>query len=145
MSNKNFVPDVPARAPSVTKLFQPGSASQSGQGLFTEKFVNHLGRLDRAAGASADRLTFTLENRLKLPLVRAQEWPRKTIKGLPRPVSSSSSYLQNPSVRIWTQDRPLPVALGDAPRNEKRIRAWRNGCSRPLQNRWRGFKSAGFG
>ncbi|KAL7723460.1 hypothetical protein ACLKA6_005669 [Drosophila palustris] len=55
---------VPARAPSVTKLFQ-----------FTEKFVNHLGRLDRAAGASANRLPFTLENQLKLPLCEPKSGP----------------------------------------------------------------------
>ncbi|KAL7723728.1 hypothetical protein ACLKA6_000138 [Drosophila palustris] len=59
----------------VTKLFQPGSASQTGQGLFTEKFVNHLGRLDRAAGASANRLTFTLENRFQLPLCEPKSGP----------------------------------------------------------------------
>ncbi|KAL7725799.1 hypothetical protein ACLKA6_017629 [Drosophila palustris] len=32
------------------------------------------------------------------------------MKGLPRPVASSSSFLRNPSVRIGTQDRPLPAA-----------------------------------
>ncbi|KAL7723521.1 hypothetical protein ACLKA6_001961 [Drosophila palustris] len=35
------------------------------------------------------------------------------MKGLPRPVASSSSFLRNPSVRIGTQNRPLPAA--DAP------------------------------
>ncbi|KAL7726231.1 hypothetical protein ACLKA6_001635 [Drosophila palustris] len=35
------------------------------------------------------------------------------MKGLLRPVASSSSFLRNPSVRIGTQDRPLPAA--DAP------------------------------
>ncbi|KAM8701480.1 hypothetical protein ACLKA7_005570 [Drosophila subpalustris] len=62
-----------------------------------------------------------------MTIMRAQEWPRRTMKGLPRPVASSSSYLLNPSVRIWTQDRPLPAALGvskPGPRRGFRNRKW---------------------
>ncbi|KAL7723390.1 hypothetical protein ACLKA6_006038 [Drosophila palustris] len=60
--------------------------------------------------------------RARRPRCESKGDPGGTKRKLPMPVALSSSYLRGPLDRIWAQSRPVPATLGDAPRNEKRIR-----------------------
>ncbi|KAM8701315.1 hypothetical protein ACLKA7_001260, partial [Drosophila subpalustris] len=60
--------------------------------------------------------------RARRPRCGPKSDPGRTKRKLPMPVALSSSYLRGPLVRIWAQSRPVPATLGDATRNEKRIR-----------------------
>ncbi|KAL7726138.1 hypothetical protein ACLKA6_002608 [Drosophila palustris] len=163
----------------ITKLFQPGSASQSGQGPSRsgdgdEKRIrpkSHLGGPHNVAqirspgqycgqktepteilSGKPDQVSPGLATgdgfqsgvprhgaitggqvrpagtsmrpppRARRQRCESKSDPGRTKRKLPMPVALSSSYLLGPLIRIWAQSCPVPATLGDAPRNEKRIR-----------------------